>query len=200
MITNSIIKYVEQGYYNPSMKEKEPKYFKNMGDSGETFFGIDRKFAGKDMEAMPEWEKFWLLIDQDKKKNSKKWVYNYTLNDNPSLKTKLKDLTILMVKKRFQDLGGKFLTEKSKSVIQCSPYILYQLMYAAYNGYGFFQKLTTKINQLVNAGKSTDKIGEEINSWRSSYPNSIIKLSAPKIDASAKSLEDNIKYTNLPIF
>lgn len=200
VIINSIIKHIEGGYYHPIMKSKNPTKYANMGNSGETLFGIDRKFAGKDLESQSEWRRFWSLVDADKRKNPRKWVYNYSLNDNSNLKNELRNLVIHLIKNRFRNFSNKFLTDETKQMIQYDPYIIYQLVYASYNGSGFFGKLANKLNLLVKNGKDNDDLNWAIRQWRSNYPNKIINLSADKIDKRASELSKNITMTQEPVF
>lgn len=200
VIINSIINNIEGGYYHPIMRRKNPQKYKNMGGSGETLFGIDRKFAGKDLENMSEWRRFWSLVDQDKKNNPRKWVHNYSLKDNPNLKKELKDLVILLIKNRFRNFSNKFLSNKTKELIKCDTYIIYQMVYASYNGYGFFQKLSNKLNELVENNKGIDDLNWAIRQWRENYPNKIINQSAPKINSAALELSKTISRTNEPTF
>lgn len=148
-INKKIIKGIEGGYYHPSMN------LEAMGDSGETMYGIDRKH-GPESKTGPGIE-FWSLIDQDKAKNPKCYVYLYDpLNSkncqNLQLGNKLVELSTKMMLEQYRNLQNKFLSQKEREIIDNNYGLSFQFFYATFNGSGYFQKFAQKFKNDLAEG------------------------------------------------
>jgi hypothetical protein len=145
-IVDLAVKHIEGGYYNPAFK------IGGMGDSGETMFGMDRKH-GTDFTNSSAGREFWGLIDADRRKNSKKWKYLYTLQDNPDLANKLK--TIIgnnWLAPNYEDSTKRYLTPEAKKVVDSDPKLKFHMSYGLWNGIGWFNKFAQKLNNAINSG------------------------------------------------
>ena len=91
-IVEDVINNLEGGYYHPDMvKDGRLKSSNTMGDSGETMFGMDRKY-GKDFAKSAAGVEFWGIIDDADAKN--KWKWNYK---GGNLEPRLKELVSKMI-------------------------------------------------------------------------------------------------------
>ena len=155
-IVDLVIKHIEGGYYNPSMN------ISGMGNSGETMFGIDRKNS-PDFTKSSAGQQFWGLIDNDRKKNPKKWKYLYKLDDNPTLANQLK--TIIgnsYLSPNYESFGKSYLTPESKKIVDNNPKLKFHMGYGTWNGMGWFQKFAKAINKAVANGTNDPKTLENI--------------------------------------
>ena len=155
LATNLIVDHIEGGYYNPNTGSA-----KEMKDSGETMFGMDRKH-GSDFVNSSGGQEFWKLIDEERKKDPKKWVRYYKLDDNPTLKQKLIDLIAQYFIPKYYPMysKGANLDPKVQKIIDCDPRLSFHMIYAIWNGPSFFkfyaEELTKKFKQGV---KNPDKL------------------------------------------
>jgi len=176
-IVRLTIDNLEGGYYNPTNTVK-----KDMRDSGETMFGMDRKH-GSNFTNSQSGKLFWSLIDKDKKKNPKKWVRYYKLDDNQSLKSKLIDIiTNNWLIPNYNTLTTKYLTKEVKNFVDNDNILKYHLSYAVWNGEGWFRRFSKIINNAISRGiqNNTDLHKIAINS-RINSGNIYIKKSGQKI-------------------
>lgn len=152
-MVNVIVDYIEGGYYNPKMKEKNPEKFRLFSSSTETMFGIDR-YAG-DWENTSAGKQFFSILDSEDAAN--KWSYNYKLEDNPTLSKKLKDLSSDMINQRFVEFKKKYFSDEALSVVESDPGLTFNFLYATYNGPLWFQKFADEINEEVSNGNTDPK-------------------------------------------
>ena len=148
-----IVSYIEGGYYHPNMKEKNPEKFKLFGNSTETLFGIDRINGG--WESTSAGKEFFNILDREGA--SEKWDYMYDLDDNPSLKNKLIDLSATMINQKFESNKNRFFTPEAKKIVSGDAGLTFNFLYATYNGEGWFQKFAHEINDAVAAGTKDPK-------------------------------------------
>jgi len=178
-ITDLTIKNLEGGYYSPKLG------IKGMGDSGETLFGMDRKH-GVSFTNSPQGKEFWRLVDEDKKKNPKRWKYDYRLGDNPELKGKLIDLIVnKFLKPDYESFSNTFFRELpiAKKIVNNDPRLKFHMSYAVWNGSGWFQTFANKLMDAIkNKGitNADDLAGVAIDS-RINSGNKYIKAKADEI-------------------
>lgn len=150
-MVQKIIDNFEGGYYNPTTT-----YNSAMGKSGETMYGIDRKYgpeskSGKGLE-------FWSLIDSDRKKNPDCYKLEYDPAKgkgkcyNPELANRLKSLIADMMRPQYDDLSQKFLSQEARKIVNSTPELLFNFTYLVWNGSGYFKKFSDKLNKEVESG------------------------------------------------
>jgi hypothetical protein len=61
--------------------------------------------------------------------------------------------------KHYQELSNRFLSDKSKKIVESNNGLKLHFYYASWNGSGFFQQFAKKINQAVDDGiESPEKL------------------------------------------
>ena len=148
-----IVSYIEGGYYHPKMKEKNPEKFKLFGSSTETLFGIDRINGG--WENTTAGKEFFSLLDAENA--SEKWEYMYDLDDNPTLKNKLIELSAEMIGQKNESNKSRFFTPEARKIVNGDAGLTFNFLYATYNGEGWFQKFAREINEAVEQGTTDPK-------------------------------------------
>lgn len=154
-ITQLTIDNIEGGYYNPQLH-----YDSGMGKSGETLFGMDRK-TGVEFVNSSRGKEFWNLVDQDRKKNPKKWVRYYKLDDNPGLKQRLVDIVSSQwLPNEYSKFSNTYIKDsETKKIINSDPKLKFHMAYACWNGSGFFKGFAEHLTNLVKKGiKDTNKL------------------------------------------
>lgn len=153
-VTRQVIANLEGGYYNPNPAynhpgSKDPRY----GASGETMFGIDRK-AGGSINTTPAGKKFWGKIDEIQK--TTKWKWNYIPPD--PLQTELVDLVVQIQETPFNNLLTKYVPDpKVRAVIKSDGRLLFNFIYATWNGPGWFQGWGREISEAYKKGKTSSE-------------------------------------------
>lgn len=175
-ISDQIIDKLEGGYYHPSMS-RIGGGFGLYDKSGETMMGIDR-MAGGQLNDTPEMVEFWKLIDNAT--NNQKWPWNYK---GGPLEKKLRNLVANVMRKEFAKLANRYLTSEAKNVVLSDKRLLFNFVYATWNGPGWFKKFADDINKEVEAGNNnpSDLIKVAINS-RLTSNNEIIKKTGDKLN------------------
>lgn len=148
-----IVSYIEGGYYHPKMRERNPEKFKLFGTSTETLFGIDRINGG--WENTSAGKEFFNILDNENA--SEKWDYLYDLDDNPTLKNKLIDLSVQMIGQKNESNKSRFFTPKARKIVNGDAGLTFNFLYATYNGEGWFQKFANEINEAVEQGTTDPK-------------------------------------------
>lgn len=154
-VTRQVIAYLEGGYYNPRTHDVGDNRYSS---SGETMFGIDRKAgapasAGAENPAAPPAAKeFWKKIG-DAQSTGGNWRYLY-IPPNP-LQDELVDLTIKIIKPQFDQLLKKHYKPEIRSVIESDGRLLFNVIYAVWNGSGWFEALAKELTAYYNAGNKT---------------------------------------------
>ena len=154
-----IINELEGGYYHPEMKPKL-KGGENMGDSGETMFGLDRK-AGE-IENTATGKEFFAIIDKYYgSHHADTSYYNDKANgkkaDIPaSVGNQLKQLAAQIILQRFNNYAAA-LDKAAKEKVFSDPALLIQFFYAVYNGQGNFNKFATVMNDAYSKGTTDAK-------------------------------------------
>tara|TARA_R110002126_G_scaffold64116_4_gene164357 strand:- start:473 stop:1150 length:678 start_codon:yes stop_codon:yes gene_type:complete len=189
-VTKLVIDNLEGGYFNPLWHNvKDTRY----NTSGETMFGIDRKNGGY-LNTTPSGLKFWALID--KNKNQKVWKWNYT---GGALNKELTDLTSEIIYPEFVKLENLYLKPKAIEIVNNNNKLLFNFIYATWNGAGWFKKFATDLNEAIAKGETnTEKLIQVVLNSRlneglkkNSKPNSLIAQGGKKIA--------NLFKINLPL-
>lgn len=168
-----VVNNIEGGYYHPQAHKNVPN-ISRMGKSGETMYGLDRKWG-------PNLPNFWKKVDElNPSKTS--WKYNETLKDKPEIANQLKNMLYPEMKRLYEEYSNKYLSTKSKEIIQQNPSIMFHFVYATWNGSGFFKKWATSFNNEVKNGNTDPKslenfvINQRMNSAK------MIASTAPKVE------------------
>ena len=188
-ITKLVIDKLEGGYVHPDMFKdgRAVDRYNLFRSSGETMYGLDR-YAGHNLyystpqktkvvngkkerltpaENMKyiydgtyeyknkEAKEFWTTID---KLNARKnWRYNYL--PTGELKDKLQALTAEIMYPNYQKFANRYLSQKSKEIVEKDNRLLFNFIYATWNGEGWFKTFAQKMNDAVNSGiQDTDKL------------------------------------------
>ncbi len=151
--TRQVIAYLEGGYYHPDMlKDGRVKDSRYRG-SGETMFGIDRK-TGIEQSTSPAGVKFWKKIDEIQAKTKWKWLY---IPPDP-LQTELIDLVIQMQEKPFNRNFEKWVPDpKLRAIIKSDGRLLFNFVYAIWNGEGWFQGFGREISEAYKKGMTSSE-------------------------------------------
>jgi hypothetical protein len=176
-VTRQVIAYLEGGYYSPKTSNvRDPRYY----TSGETLFGIDRKNGGAELTTTPTALKFWKAID-DTQNQSGKWPYLYIPPD--PLQSQLVDYVAVMMEERFNRMfNANFKNANVKSIVKSDGRLLFNFIYASWNGDGWFQKFATSIESAYNKGtKDPEDLVRLAVSLRTGDKNSLIKQGGYKI-------------------
>lgn len=176
-IVKKVIDNLEGGYYHPDMlkdgRVKDGRY----GNSGETMFGIDRK-AGGDINTTSAGNEFWGIIDKANARSSWKWNYM-----GGPLESKLKSIVPQMIKPLYDKNSNLYLTPQSREIVNSNPGLLFNFIYATWNGPGWFKKFASEINKKVANGVTDPKelLKSAIDVRRNSG-NSLVSQGAKKIE------------------
>lgn len=178
-VTRQVIAYLEGGYYDPKTSNVgDPRYT----TSGETLFGIDRKTGGAELTTSPTALKFWKAIDDAQKKDGK-WPYLYIPPD--PLQSQLIDYVAVMMEQRFNRMFNNprnFKNADVKALIKSDGRLLFNFIYASWNGDGWFQKFATKVESAYSKGtKDVEGLVKFAVSLRTGDANSLIKQGGYKI-------------------
>ena len=206
-IAATVINRLEGGYYHPNMMAKNPGRFRDYGSSGETLFGLDRhaghgiyyksprkassvqdnlKYieAGEYEWASPEAKEFWTTVDKMGAKDN--WEWN---SKGGADESRLVDLASNIISKQWESLSKRYLSAEALAIINKDGRLLFNFVYAVWNGAGWFKKWAEAINeQVANGEKNTDALLQFIVNLREneglgkgSRPNSLIARGAKKI-------------------
>lgn len=175
-IVGKVIDSLEGGYYHPDMlkdgRVKDSRY----GASGETMMGIDRKTGGT-INTSTEGKQFWSIIDG---KNARtKWKWGYKGGDQEET---LKRLVAKMIKPLYDLYCEKYLSEESKKLIDKDPKLMFNFIYAVWNGPGWFQKFAKELNGEVKKGTKGTALAKFAVGLRSKDSNSLIAQGGKKIE------------------
>lgn len=198
-ITGIVIDKLEGGYFHPDMRNNNPSKFGGYGNSGETLFGLDR-FAGHGLfyktkrksdnvntnmkyiydgsyeYKTPEAKEFWTTIDNADARKNWDWLYRGGKNEE-----KLKKLASRIIYPSFNSLSKKYLNSESEKALQKDPRLLFNFIYATWNGSGWFKKFAEKLNVDSKKGYSKDVLLQKALDYRINSGNSLIKQGGEKI-------------------
>jgi len=172
-----IIDNLEGGYYHPDMlndgRVKDSRY----GASGETMFGIDRLNGGT-INTTEAGRKFWGIIDGAGARKTWKWNYK-----GGSYGPKLKALVAEMMYPQYEKLSERYLSEKSKKIIEKDNRLFFNYVYSTWNGSGWFKKFAEQFNEAVESGiTNRNKLVDVAVEMRTDNANSLIRQGGAKIE------------------
>lgn len=175
-VVGFVIDNLEGGYYHPNMlkdgRVKDSRY----SSSGETMFGIDRK-AGGAINDTAAGKQFWGLIDQANAANT--WHWNYK---GGSLAPQLKELAAEVIAPEFQRMSQKYLTPQALALVNQDDRLLFNFVYASWNGEGWFKRFAQPFNNAVAAGeRNLDNLVKIAVQARTNSGNSLIAQGGNKI-------------------
>lgn len=143
-IVEKVITNLEGGYYNPAWHNLgDPRY----ATSGETMFGIDRKNGNSEKTA--KGREFWALIDSVKTKDVWKWNYK-----GGQYAPKLKELAAEIIYPEFITYSENWLKPNTRKIVENDPRLLFHMVYATWNGPGWFKKFAGTLNDSIEKGIS----------------------------------------------
>ena len=174
---NLIINKLEGGYYHPNMlsdgRVKDMRY----GASGETMFGIDRKNGPE--SKTPAGLEFWSLIDNADAQH--KWPVEYMGGD---LAPKLRELVVKMMQPQYISYFKRYLTPEAQKIVATDPKLVFQFVYATFNGEGWFRDFAKYVDQKIQDGVTdTATINQGLQSLRTGSKSSLIAQSGNKMNS-----------------
>jgi hypothetical protein len=190
-----IIDNIEGGYANEAHFKNSAKKVENddirkaMENSSETMFGIDRINGNWDNH--PVGSEFWQLIDEnsgwaEESYGKPRWSHGYM---GGSLEGTLRDYVYDMIIPNFTKNKNSFLNEDARRLVEEDKRLTIHLLYACWNGSGFFQEFAEVINNEVENGNTDrDSLYEVAINSRKNYPNDLIRKTGNKIESIINSL------------
>jgi hypothetical protein len=164
----AVIVNLEGGYYNGG-GNGDPRY----NTSGETMFGIDRLRKG-DCNAC---KRFWKIMDDNNART--KWPWLYVPKD--PIKTQLFNLTVEIQKPDYDKWTKTWVKAEVKALIESDGRLYYNMIYASWNGSGWFKGFATLLNNAYNKGsKTSDALVDIITKERISGGYEAYKLGTGK--------------------
>lgn len=159
---DKVIDNFEGGYANEvhskdaANNEDNPDMKAALKNSSETMFGIDR-MAG-DWDNDPVGSEFWQLVDENsgwapESAGKPKWSHGYM---GGSIEGQLRSDVYEMMIPRFESLKNQYLSSESKKLVEEDKRLTMHLLYAVWNGSGFFQEFADVIDSEVSSG-NTDR-------------------------------------------
>jgi hypothetical protein len=138
----AVIVNLEGGYYNGG-GNGDARY----STSGETMFGIDRKQQG----TCGPCKKFWKIMDDNNARSEWPWLY---IPKDP-LKTQLFNLVIEIQKPDYEKFRDNYLDKEVKALVESDGRLFYNMVYASWNGGGWFRGFAKVLNEAYKAGSKT---------------------------------------------
>ncbi len=174
-VTKQVIAYLEGGYYNPRYHITGDSRY---GTSGETMFGID-KVAGGSINKTKAGIAFWKKIDEAQTKT--KWKWNYIPPD--PLQKDLLDLAVQVMQPVYESNMKAYIADANlQKIIESDGRLLFNFVYACWNGPGWFQRWSKEIKKAYKAGKTdSEELLKLFVSLRTSSSNSLINQGGNKI-------------------
>ena len=140
----AVIVNLEGGYYNGG-GNGDPRY----NTSGETMFGIDRLRNGTCGPCV----RFWKIMDDNNARTNWPWLY---VPKDP-LKTELFDLTVQIQKPYYEKWRDKYIDKDVKTLVESDGRLFYNMVYASWNGEGWFKGFATLLNNAYKRGSKTSE-------------------------------------------
>jgi hypothetical protein len=166
-VVKAVVVNLEGGYYNGG-GNGDARY----STSGETMFGIDRKQGGT-LNTSAAGKKFWKIMDDNDAKT--KWPWNYIPKD--PIKSELYKLVAEMMKPTYDTYSKSYLDKEVKTLVESDGRLYYNMVYAAWNGPGWFKGFAKVLNDAYKAGsKTSDQLvtiitKERLNGGKVAYKN-----------------------------
>lgn len=172
-LSGVIIDNLEGGYYHPDMMAANPVKFKAYGYSGETMYGIDRKYTYSGAAA----QRFWSIIDNANARYN--WPWNYM---GGNLAPQLRDAAADVMYSKFDTYADQYLGARAKTIVESDDRLLFNFIYATWNGPTWFQRFSSDFNDALNRGvTNTDDLVDVVVKSRVDSSNSLIAQGGKKI-------------------
>lgn len=191
-IVDLIIDNIEGGYYHPDMKDKL-RGGENLGISGETMFGIDRKNGAPQFTSKtPEAVKFWQVVDANFGTHHGDTSY-YGDKADGNKKTpaavglQLREYVKSMIWDAYNDYNV-YLSDGAKKIVESDPKLFMQFLYAVWNGPGNFQRFANLVNAAYSNGERAAQAFFDIVQTARRNKGGLFAIGADKLDALAKQL------------
>lgn len=183
---------LEGGYYHPLMLKDGRVTDKRYETSGETMYGLDR-LNGAQLAKYSGWSQFWSTIDKANARTLWKWNYM-----GGTLASTLKSYVSSIMYAWYGYLSNKYLSPLSRSIVESDERILFNFIYACWNGQGFFKYYAGIINASTAKGiTNKDILLQQIIDARKASEISLIRQTAVKIESIVKSLSSTIDNNKL---
>jgi len=151
-VTKAVVINLEGGYYHPSMLKDGRVKDQRYGSSGETMYGLDRKAGGASINSCTPCRQFWGTLDSIGA--SRNWKWNYIPGD--PLQTTLLNLVVEIMEPLFNKSLNSYVPEKEiQSVIKSDGRLLFNFVYAQWNGPGWFKGWANQIRVAYKNGKTS---------------------------------------------
>jgi hypothetical protein len=152
----AVIVNLEGGYYNGG-GNGDPRY----NTSGETMFGIDRLRNG----TCGPCTRFWKVMDDNNARTNWPWLY---VPKDP-IKSNLFNLTVEIQKPYYEKWAKSYLNENVRTLVESDGRLYYNMVYAAWNGPGWFKGFASLLNNAYSRGyKTSDSLLDVITKERTS--------------------------------
>ncbi len=151
-VTKAVVINLEGGYYHPAMLKDGRVKDQRYGSSGETMYGLDRKAGGASINSCTPCRQFWGTLDN--LGASRSWKWNYMPGD--PLQTTLLNLVVEIMEPLFNKTLNSYVPEKEiQAVIKSDGRLLFNFVYAQWNGPGWFKGWANQIRGAYKNGKTS---------------------------------------------
>jgi len=151
-VTKEVVINLEGGYYHPNMLKDGRVKDQRYGSSGETMYGLDRKAGGPEINSCAPCRQFWGTLDSIGA--SRSWKWNYMPGD--PLQTTLLNLVVGIMEPLFNKSLNLYVPEKEiQAVIKSDGRLLFNFVYAQWNGPGWFKGWANQIRIAYKNGKTS---------------------------------------------
>ena len=146
-VTEAVISNLEGGYFHPDMTKDGRVRDSRYSTSGETMFGLDRKQGDSTSTAA---KNFWSTLDKEGARA--KWRWNH-MPEQP-LYSQLVNLAVDIMEPKFNNSLNNFCPDKNiQAIIKSDGRLMFNVIYAQWNGTGWIKGLLKVIVQEYNNGK-----------------------------------------------
>jgi len=146
-VTEAVISNLEGGYFHPDMTKDGRVKDSRYSTSGETMFGLDRKQGDSTSTAA---KNFWSAIDSSGARS--KWRWNHMPKE--PLYSQLVKLAAGVMEPKFNSSLNNYCPDKNiQALIKSDGRLMFNVIYAQWNGVGWIKGLLKVINEEYNSGK-----------------------------------------------
>ena len=146
-VTEAVISNLEGGYFHPDMTKDGRVKDSRYSTSGETMFGLDRKQGDTTSSAAKE---FWSTIDKSGARS--KWRWNH-MPKEPLYGQLVKQAAGVIEPKFNSSLNSHCPDKNIQALIKSDGRLMFNVIYAQWNGPGWIKGLLKVIVQEYNNGK-----------------------------------------------
>lgn len=146
-VTEAVISNLEGGYFHPDMTKDGRVRDSRYSTSGETMFGLDRKQGDSTSTAA---KNFWVALDKEGARS--KWRWNHM--PKKPLYNQLVTLAAAVIEPKFNNSLNNYCPDKNiQAIIKSDGRLMFNVIYAQWNGIGWIKGLLKVIVQEYNNGK-----------------------------------------------